>query len=589
LDIPRVPIQLGEQADWSFEEYQNQGAKSTTEEAVSAASELAWNDTALGLFARRGIINELQEQGVTKITPEEANNRHPNMRVPFRESVSPLIAQMRADQEADRDELIRKINNGPDDGWSKTKVFGAGMVAHLMDPVEFGAGAFIGWGIGGLAARGALGARVTNVARGVQSGTASTATRISFNFARESTGNLIQNVGQELGQNIVEGKEGMQSQRTGPEILTDIAIGTFAASVVGTGVAEGAYNLKGIKNILRSTSPEADLAVARTTISALETELRPNVNPIIETLARETSVLPQDFGKPEYKFEPVTPDNFKGKVLYATTRDAVKDLRVGDRAPLGDDFGFGVHLTDNPGVANAAAVRSMADNVGAVHSVELDDLKPIYLDATIPDGVTKNEIYQILKDIEFDDAIEAVNTESARTLFDYIKYAESAELVPPGTLADLQSSMKADGYNALVSDGSKHLGYEHTPHNHVTVLDENLIKQKATFEPDRAMVKAPSQDLINNVVDRNSDKSQQVFSEKGNYEFNLEQIKDIQTQTRNDVQGIRSETESMIADFEEQVKQGLMPENIVKALKESIQDIEDEHSVLKAFANCVRG
>src|SRR5690606_6822873 len=128
------------------------------------------------------------------------------------------------------------------------------------------------------------------------------------------------------------------------------------------------------------TSPEADLAIARQNVAATMTDTRPDFNPMREALAKETSVKPQEFGKGEYTFQK---GSVEGKTLYVATKDHVSDLRSGSRLPLGDDYGFGTHLSDNPGVANAAAARSMADSPGAVHGVEVAGLKAVDLDVPI--------------------------------------------------------------------------------------------------------------------------------------------------------------------------------------------------------------
>ena len=60
----------------------------------------------------------MELEGGEKLTPEEANSRYPGMSVPFREPVTPLVAQIISDQEEKKRELSQKIQSGPSGAYS---------------------------------------------------------------------------------------------------------------------------------------------------------------------------------------------------------------------------------------------------------------------------------------------------------------------------------------------------------------------------------------------------------------------------------------------------------------------------------------
>lgn len=568
----------------------------SSEEATSAAFENALQDTPTLLAARLNVIGEFENTGTAKITAEEANRKFPGMSTPFQEDINPYVAQYRFDQEREKQNLAYKMANGPDDMWTKTKVFGAGLLAHIMDPVEFGVGAIVGWAVGGAAAAGAFGSKVARVASTVEAGSAGVATRVGLNAGREAVGNLAQNVAQEGAQAYTVGREGNIDERTGAEVLTDIAVSTFAATVLGTAVAEGSHQLAkqlaGTKRMIRNTSPEADLPIARATLSALESEGRPDTTPMLQTLAKETSVLPQDYGKPAYKFEPLVAERVGEKVFYAATKDAVTELNAGQKVTLGDDFGFGTHVTDNPGVANAAAARSMSDNVGSVHEISMGQLNPLHLDSPLAPGALRESLGEILGQTEIQGLKEILETESAKNVLTYIRNAVDAELLPEGTLAKVEMAIKENGYNSMVSDGRSHMGFDHQAHNHVTILDDTLIKQGKALEPDPGVVRAPTKDELNVATEKVQAKENLIFANKPEYTKNIESLKDVPQVTRNDNAAIRAETENMLQELTERQKQGLLSMadfEKVKALREGLQSLEDEHTFLKAFTICARG
>lgn len=669
--MARVPLNFNsEGADRSFEEYMAQPPKVSETDAAVAALDLAWHDTAVGLYARSSAIKELESGGATKLSPVEANKLYPGMPTPFREPVNPYVAQMLYDTEKEKAELQWKISRGPTDGWSKTKQFGVGLLAHALDPAEFGVGAVAGWGVGGAVTRGVFGTRLAQVAGRVAAGEqVGAAARVGYNVAEAGAGNLIENTLQEGYQTMVENTEGITPIRSTGEIINDIAISTFAGTALGTGIKEVSFQLNSLKRIFRETSPEADLINARQTLSALETEMRPDGTPLIKALSQETSVLPQDFGKPAYTYEPIdlakvrqermtiddNPDfwtydekakewvgedgtrisddtdmldnyeggslkynettkqwedvpkvdvkkkpkfsvvrasPFEGKQFYGATRDSNVDFKTGSRAALGDDFGFGTHVSDNPGVANAAAARSLADSTGAVHEVEISPQNTLDLDQPLPrEGFINDEVRTLLNDSGVDEIEYLLETATMKDLFMYVKRGVDNEFLDPAALDLLQEAIKKDGFDSMKTNGSSVNGFEHAAHNHVIMLDDTKISASNAYKPDARIVRQPTDEDVRAASDRNLDPNQKIFADPENFQRNKDRLESVKAQNQTDTAKVRRETEELIAELESQSQQGLLqPEDIkfIERIKENVQRIEDQHTLLKAFASCVR-
>lgn len=484
------------------DEWETQPPLITADDAVSAAGDLAWFDTATGLAARSGSnipeamgrvagavtrtvgpaffgkegteqfikdfgydlssgVAQLAETGATPLTPEEANKLYPFMDQPFNEPINPYLAKLKADQQIEKQELQYKIQNGPQDMWTKTKQFGVGLLAHMLDPIELGAGYVVGLGIGGAAVKGYLGQAAAQSAKAGGIGAA---------LVEGSGGALIENVAQEGAQKLVENKEGIVDPRSGSEIATDVVIGSLFPAAIQVGV-RAPRAIGRIGRMLKNTSPEADLPMVRHTIQAAETGTMPNVEPMIKALAKETDVDPKLVN---YEFQPVDIDpatntaSVEGKTFYVATADSAPDAAT---VPLGDDVGFGTHLTDHPGVADAAGARSMADGIGTVKEVNVDNLKPLNMNDVIPED--------LLRDIENHIDFTLSEGRTVKEVLQMVRDGVDAGDIPDFALDRVKRSIQRAGYDSLISDGKTHMGVDHTPHNHIILLDDFRYK----YEP----------------------------------------------------------------------------------------------------------
>lgn len=571
---------LSDEPQWSsFDQYKNQKAPVTSSDVADASFELAQLDTATILGARLKAVKDLESQGAKMLTPEEANGLYPNMPTPFKEPVNPYVAQMVSDREQEKIELQRKIEEGPQDAWTKAKSFGAGLLAHLMDPIEFGVGAVTGWAVGGALAKTAWGARLAATTD------ASLKARTALQAIEAVSGNTIENTLQEAAiYGVQEGLEGIKYDPV--QGMQNIAVSTFFGSIVGVGIKEGSFRLG---RFLKGTSPEADLGVIRGERGQAEAGLKVDSTPVLEQMVRETDVRAEDFpGKGSYSYEKLTPESARGKKFYISS-DRVDDFNLDSMRNVGEQHGIGVQLTDNHLVANAASNRSMADAKGAVWEVEMDELRFLDLDEGVPIQA-RNLFEKALKGV-VSDVDEAIAKRPARELLEALWNAADEGDVSPKVIQDLQAELKVHGYNAFLSDGAKVGGVDHVRHNVITVFDKETLRPVGVKGADPEIKVDVPADKIREMESQYNDPRRQAHVDGEALDRLERESVDADAQAKLQAEEI-ADDESFFAEFDSMREQGLLEDGIAKEV-DSLREFETraklEDTMLKAVLGCVRG
>lgn len=585
-----MPFTFGtDTEEQSFQsQMENSPVPTSYEEAAEATREESFLGTAVGLAVRNYALSELQGQTSARLSPEEANEKYPGMDVPFREPVSPYVAQYKFDQFMEKRTREEKILNGPNDVWSKTKMMGVGVLTHLLDPVETGASLLGGWAIGGAVKAGAFGTRAAAIANA--GARASFASRVGLGVAEEGAAELGFNVAQGVGEAITSAREGVEVDPM--DIMGDIAINTLAGTVFGVGVKELSHGLSvrmkatraiesgsEITDFLRDTSPEADLPIMRASVSDVDAHRVPRINELSEALARETSVQPN--GKFNYVYEKlpeVVPD---GKRMYVAAHGA--DLNGGKFLPS-ERMGDGIHLTDNPGVANAAAARSMADGVGAVHEIDLTGMRLLDLDQIMPENVST-----ALKGLADDMGVDLNNT-TGKDFMDFVQGFEKAEFVPEGTLKNVQAQLREMGYDGITHNGASRNGVDHVAHNAVMLLDDTKAVSKGYYAADPSVRNSPSADLLTRAENNSSSLGQRFDIDEPAMDKFVQEIRDMDLTETSAQKSLKDHLEMNTTRLQELNKQGLLDERAVKELEgltELKTRLEDEHTLVKAAIYCV--
>jgi hypothetical protein len=459
-----------------------QGDPEIGPDIVSEASrELANMDTFVGNWARTGLdlpfIDASWEKGAVqdlngrgpKLAPEELNKKYQNVEKPFTAPMSEMAAMHLNDEGKRRQDLRQAIEEGPGSDFYKGAVnFAQGIVAHALDPVEFGVGAFSG------AAFSKAGALLS-----------------------KSASPLLSKAGQVLAKegfvyDAVEGVAGnaalepfMKSSAEEAQINYDL--GDSAMNVLGGGLAFPALKFAG-KSILKTLpNSTAGLAV-KSAMGQIFAGKKPDVSFVkqaYDDLAY--NVHPEAKMGPvrtEYSYLPKTADELKASPIFVASKQA-GTLEGGSR-PVGDlHFGDeGLYITDNPNAANNIAAHPLNTDgpAGDVFSGKLDNAHLLDLDTTGKEIIDELNLPDDLKHLIAD----ADSTHSAyEILVDHAN--EHADDAP---VKEFMAALHAKGY-----DGFKYSD-DVQGHNSAYIFPESKSKvvTDGHYESDVSSLKSVDQE-----------------------------------------------------------------------------------------------
>lgn len=486
----RQPLDTGQSSSWGFDDYMQQAPRATSGEATTAAFDLAQKDTATILGARFSANKDLESLGAKKLTAEEANAQFPGMPVPYKDSVSPYVAQLNWDQHQDREKLQQKIASGPDDWWSQTKQFGAGLVAHAMDPLEFGAGMLTGMGVGAAAGRTAVGASLAEAAP------TNILARAALHGGEAVAGNTVQMTAQEVA--TAQGANREHEEYNTAEGVKNAATSILFGSLLHLGIKEGSFQAASRVRNLLNLAPNADLPAARTVLAQDARGANADIGPIVEAVAKETDVTSTTHpDKVSYNYEPVDGKTIGDKSFYFPSKGP--ELSQESSMQIGEQRAIGAQGSDNPGVANAAAVRSFSDGQGTLHEVSGRDMNPLVLSEAVPSELHE-AFSKALDGLIEDPAKTEMANHTAKELLDEVWKGVDSGKIGTDRVLELQEEMKKAGYNAIVDDGREVLGEEHSPHNLVTVLDPELLNSENKFKADPSVRIDPTPEKLEQVA-----------------------------------------------------------------------------------------
>jgi hypothetical protein len=570
---------------WNFDSYMNQDAPTSADEAVQASKDLAAMDTVVGKGTAYWANRDLESLGGKQLSPDEANAQLP-VPVPYTKPVNAYVAQQNFDQNNERLALQHKVENGPDDLWTRTRMFGAGLIAHAMDPVEFGVGAASGWGVGrilarpGLAAATGLGQAASGLTKaGVAVGLGeATAGRVAGHVVEAGVGNALQSAAQSVETGVVA-DDTRQEFHVG-EQLKEAAVNTLFGTALHLGIKEGgnvasagfdrgsAQAMKIWRNLMKK-APEMDRAVLAHGVGAVEQMRNPDIGPLVESVAKQTDVRGEDFGgKFQYEYQPLTPEAQAQKPFFmpAESPDPASARQIGD------EIGIGRQMTDHPGVANAASE-------GSVIQMDAKDLRPLSLNESSPPEL-HGEFRAALEGV-VENPEKFVAESTPKDVFNELWRKVDEGEATPETVQALQEQIKAKGYNSLLDDGAEVLGQEHQPHNLITLLDDEAAKPAGHFATDPEVRGAPSDETVARVQEENLREGGSLRDETpDNFEdIRPDPLKDTDAEVRSALE------EADLLD-----KQGLLdPET--KAEWDMLRTMADSHELeqtaLKAIAKCM--
>lgn len=534
-----------------------------------AAFELANMDTFVSGLARDTALEDMTGK---QLSPEELNTKYPFVEKPFTKPM-PEVAAFHLNEEAKKRRALQDvINNGPGGKILNQAVnLGAGIVAHALDPVEFGVGAITG---GALSKIGAVVAgRATTygaIARAgtflAESGGGSAGSRFAFEAAEGMLGNAL-----------LEPMMYAQSKRA----QLDYGLEDAFVSVVGGGIAAPAavFGLrKTWGGLFNKSAAATDLAV-RSSVSQVEKGISPNVD--LVNKAHEDFIFKEpsqgvNLGevRASYRFEPLDPSKVNEKVFYVAGE--AHDKRV-----IGEFFGEGLYATDNPNFANNLAAHPMEQTELDVREIRLDSAK--ILDGNDPNTDLLNNVISGLPEGKLKKTIfDTTNIQEAWT-----KIRNRIDL----DLTDEDAKLFLDAFQKRGYDGIA-MTDEVRGHNSLFLFEGSQAKaiETAKFRPDSKALPTLDETELNKVRD-------EILRPENQIGFDLEtykQTKDFalseDLKLTGKIEQLATDTADRIKRFEELAKNKLLDSESVKELdkiKERQQNIAKFKEVAEDYAHCL--
>lgn len=470
---------------------------------AGAAFQLAQRDTAMLHSFKQIRRMKLEAEDSPLILPDQANEMAPDIPKPFEEPIKLSVLQdIIAEHELQKD-LQFKIALGPQDLLSTGMQFGASLLAHALDPIEFGAGALM------TPATSAIGSRmITSSIAGagkvpISVGRIGVALARSdkATFARLATEGLAGNLAVEpfiyAGTiadhqdaniydsfvSVVGGSLGFAAAIKGLSLmpsyvakLGSAAVGAHTRVSVGQfGAGKKVTTSKMTKALIKESyegGPRADMEVGGL--------VSKKTGAILDM---EHDHRPFD-ASAELGSSKVVP-KLKGRRWYIASRSKKANIEPLQTMSTGRQFGSGITLSDNPVITNGVASNSTLKNPGSVYEVDLDNISYVTdLDNQIlaPKSHARKNLGESLKNIGLNKSeVTTVlkNSPTYMQAWDRLRLLHSSGKLKGVEGADIikldeKFSNMVPG-DALKYETSSTLGVDHRPQN-------NLFIKKSTLE-----------------------------------------------------------------------------------------------------------
>lgn len=539
-------------------------------DVFNASFELAQQDTVVTSIARNYALDELESRGGKVLTPEEANLKYKNVPVPFDKPVNELVAFHLDDEASQRNELSRRIEEGPTG--SGITNFVASSIAHLFDPVETLAGIVTGGALsvgGRLAAKSAIPA-VANIGSKLAAPSGLAAT-----FGREATENFV---GGMIAESYVVGSSKRAQQDYGWQ---DAFVNSFGSALLGGTVSTGAkfaISRFGAKSSLSGMAAKSDkgteLAI-QGTIRQLESDRIPTPDVVEQVFVKQAYGEPNPKAamgevRASYVHKPLNVDAI-GEVPLFTPTKMTNSLDAGSRS-FGQEFGDGLTLTDNPHVANNVSGHALEEMPTSVAQIKLENARILDLDRPLL------EIPE-LKDV----------VTEARTVRQYLDAVRSKIDSGETSDADFEAVNQAvknagyDGYKLEVTDQAQ-------PFHQIHIFPESVAKVKAEGFAKTDLDALPELDrtALQRAQDSLMEKDGDLFTDT---EMRAELMKQEPVVIKTP-ENVKKELEESMQTLERMEKNGFLTDEQMASLAETKQTMEfinSREQVANDFVNCLFG
>jgi len=472
-------------------------------DGLGAAFNLAQQDTAVMSWARISSLNDLNDRGGKKLGANELNQKFPGLPEPFTQPMT-IGAAIEVDRrQKERGKLAQTVQAGPKSNFYKLGSFGAALTAHMMDPLEFGAGAMAD----GLFAAGAAGKATATLFR-----TPVKQLTLSGRLARGGLSGLAGNLAVEP---II--------YSAAQQDLTDYTLHDTFVSVVG-----GAIGFPVFKEVARFGLGKAarffgrmplkkQEATQRAAVAHISQDKRVNIDAIINDTVKETdgklNVKLPGPNEQKYKFKAINETaRAEDRPFYGASEKSTKNLDKAEFTQIDDDFGNGQYLSDNPNVANGKAGGKFRKAPGGLFAIRLKPVKLFDMEIPMdPRGVNKLAMLKIFGDHPL---IQSAIT--GREVFEAAKVLIQQGVLNADKITELNNFFRDLGFDGYRFISKQDMSIAKDPHNTLMLFSKNKIALSETLKPDGTAVPRPSRaDVQKSIDERTSQKSDLDFDKEG--------------------------------------------------------------------------
>jgi hypothetical protein len=357
----------------SDERFENQPPSFTGAQSLTAAFNKGYDgigDSISRMITMSGVKDTAADNPFPKTNVNDLNKQYPNLQQPFTEDTDPFIAGEIARRQQEKKDQESAVANGPQSGLYSVGRFGAGMLAGASDPL-FAVAAAVTMGaseaaLAGTAAGDALGLGIEKqlvwdtAKQGVKYG--------SKTLLQNAATGAIEGAGASA---IAEPfKAAADSQDNTPYNFRDAA-GRVGMGALSFGILKPAG--AAFYKLLR---PEQIRILETVANNRLASDKIPDVSALEHDFAMEQTghVNPESGKLDGYNFKKLEDPN--GTHFFVPKDAVMPSYKDGPMLKVGDDLGSGgVHMTDNPQVANGIAAPKVSAVPGSVHEVSFEGKK----------------------------------------------------------------------------------------------------------------------------------------------------------------------------------------------------------------------
>lgn len=523
-----VPLPLIEEKP-NVDFYDNRAADylpKTTGDVLSSIWEDSLDSTAVGILGKHSALNIVDEMpGQKMLSIAELNQKYMGYGITWTEPKKEAVADFIAEAHQKKTILQNRISLGEGGVVEGSLGFGANMVRHIMDPLEFGVNV-----LGGAAIQGSRFAPA--ILRG---------TSLASNIARGAVEGVVTQIPVEAGAAYVDRE--YQNDVSLAQSLENVAMGAvYGGAFEGLGYAvKSAFSRS--KRFFGSAAPrEWDFQIAESSAAQQLEGRRPNVLPFEKVFDRERNsptVRPVDdfSGRSDYVFNPIDPDNAYGKFYVGTTsRDPnFTNITHGDYKNSRTNFGNGLYGQDDAMRANGYAASTFNDAPGLIHEFDLKKSRLLAVDQPLR-GANLEAINKALTELrEFpdlkrllDDATQGSDI-TARDVYEVLNDA------PEGSLEGFNRNLKAQGYDGVHFVDAAKEGSAKA--NGIMLFPESAGKAEPVnaIEPDGRYLSTLRQEEVDDIIRQYNERENRMFQSREE-DLQIEEL------------GKRSETEPDLED-----------------------------------------